>query len=72
MANGADTMRMMKEQAKNGEPAPSVTEGHAIAQAHEQSSSDPIHGSLGPPKCEDDDFANEEQRLVNKMKNAKA
>ena len=31
--------------------------------------SDPIFGSLGPRKCESTDFATEEQRLMDKMKN---
>ena len=33
-------------------------------------SSDPVFGSLGPRKCESSDFANEEQRLMDKLKNS--
>lgn len=41
------------------------------AQAESGVESDPIHGSLGPPKCEEDDFATPEQKLMAKMKNYK-
>jgi hypothetical protein len=41
------------------------------AQAEEGAQSDPIHGSLGPPKCDEDDFATPEQKLMNKLKNYK-
>ena len=39
------------------------------AQANQTVGSDPIYGSLGPRKCEDKDFANEEQRLMDKLRN---
>lgn len=44
---------------------------HAQAEGGASAESDPIHGSLGPPKCEEDDFATPEQKLMAKMKNFK-
>lgn len=41
------------------------------AQSESGVESDPIHGSLGPPKCDEDDFATPEQKLMAKMKNYK-
>lgn len=40
------------------------------SQSEQGEGSDPIHGSLGPPKCDDNDM-NAEQKLENKMRNAK-
>ena len=54
--------------SKDQKPVTTVQSG---ATANASAGSDPIYGSLGPAKCDEKDFANEEQKLIDKMRNSK-